>query len=83
MSAVAAIGDTLEHFEPSVDAPTAAAALLACAEQIVERWIEARGERPSEETREGFRLLALHRRTRRASTRAARRAARSSTTIIC
>lgn len=61
MSAVAAIGDALEHFEPRADAPAAAAALLACAEQIVERWIEARGERPSEETREGFRLLALHR----------------------
>ena len=37
------------------------ARLLALAEQVLEQWIDARGESPTVETREGFRLLALHR----------------------
>jgi hypothetical protein len=40
---------------------TDGARLLALAEQVLERWIVARGEIPTIETREGFRLLALHR----------------------
>ena len=39
----------------------AAAALLELAEAVLEHWIDARGERPTAEKREGFRLLALHR----------------------
>ena len=39
----------------------AAAALLATGEEILEAWIAARGGEPTEERREGFRLLALHR----------------------
>jgi hypothetical protein len=35
--------------------------LLSVSEQILEDWIEARGEIPTRETSEGFRLLALHR----------------------
>ncbi len=35
--------------------------LLEIAEQVLEQWIVARGETPTAETREGFRLLALHR----------------------
>lgn len=35
--------------------------LLQRAEQVLERWIRARGEAPVQETVEGFRLLALHR----------------------
>jgi hypothetical protein len=35
--------------------------LLAAAEQVLEQWIRARGEVPTDETSEGFRLLALHR----------------------
>jgi hypothetical protein len=35
--------------------------LLALAEQVLELWVAARGETPTVETREGFRLLALHR----------------------
>jgi len=35
--------------------------LLWLSEEVVEHWIIARGEVPTEETREGFRLLALHR----------------------
>jgi hypothetical protein len=35
--------------------------LLAAAERALEQWIKARGEVPTSETSEGFRLLALHR----------------------
>ena len=35
--------------------------LLARAEAVLEEWIRARGEAPSAEKIEGFRLLALHR----------------------
>jgi hypothetical protein len=36
-------------------------ALLAEAEAVLEEWLRARGETPTGEAREGFRLLALHR----------------------
>jgi len=43
-------------------APTAAAGeLLALGEEVLEHWIVAKNEAPTVETREGFRLLALHR----------------------
>ena len=35
--------------------------LLAQAEAVLEEWVRARGEAPTRETSEGFRLLALHR----------------------
>ena len=35
--------------------------LLAQAEAVLEEWVKARGEVPTTETSEGFRLLALHR----------------------
>ncbi len=35
--------------------------LLARAEAVLEEWVRARGEAPTTETSEGFRLLALHR----------------------
>lgn len=35
--------------------------LVALAEEVLEHWIVARGEVPTDQTREGFRLLALHR----------------------
>jgi len=38
-----------------------AEALLQLAEQVLARWVEARGEVPTSEQKEGFRLLALHR----------------------
>jgi hypothetical protein len=43
------------------DASFAARAMLDVAENVLEKWIEARGEIPTSDTREGFRLLALHR----------------------
>lgn len=42
--------------------PVAAAdALLRLGEEVLERWVAARGEAPTLHTHEGFRLLALHR----------------------
>ena len=41
--------------------PQALAELLALGETVLEHWIVARGEVPTEDTKEGFRLLALHR----------------------
>jgi hypothetical protein len=58
---------SFEEIEAGIDAlsgsmdPRAAAALLALGEEVLEHWIDARGEDATEETREGFRLLALHR----------------------
>ena len=44
--------------QPSAaDAPE----LLHLAEAVLEHWVSARGEAPTQEAREGFRLLALHR----------------------
>jgi hypothetical protein len=59
---------TLAELEPVFDAaPTtadsqaAAEELLRASEEVIEHWVVARGEVPTDETREGFRLLALHR----------------------
>ena len=43
------------------DADAAAAELLQASEEVLEHWITARGDVPTNEEREGFRLLALHR----------------------
>ena len=49
--------------DTELDAPVPAPAqdLLGIAEEILEHWITARGEVPTTELTEGFRLLALHR----------------------
>lgn len=39
----------------------AVAELVGLGEEVLEHWITARGETPTEGEREGFRLLALHR----------------------
>ena len=56
---------TFAEFEVEIDAcagnPTDKQRLLEIAEQVLEQWIIARSETPTAETREGFRLLALHR----------------------
>ena len=45
----------------SSDAAAAARELLHLGEEVLEHWITARGAVPTNQTREGFRLLALHR----------------------
>ncbi|MGI9260754.1 MAG: hypothetical protein ACR2QR_01890 [Woeseiaceae bacterium] len=58
----------LKDIESGIEASTAESDLeqarehlLRLSEEIVEHWIVARGETPTRDTREGFRLLALHR----------------------
>ena len=58
----------LAELEAAIEqVPTADAAmqqaevLLGISEEVLEHWIRARGDTPTAETREGFRLLALHR----------------------
>ena len=51
-------------FDESMSTPDACAAaerLLLASEEVLEHWVTARGEKPTHEKREGFRLLALHR----------------------
>jgi hypothetical protein len=43
------------------DADLAAGEMLQASEEVLEHWITARGDVPTSEKREGFRLLALHR----------------------
>ena len=42
-------------------APDDAAEILALGEAVLEHWVRARGETPTTDRQEGFRLLALHR----------------------
>jgi hypothetical protein len=41
--------------------PEVAPELLALGEEVLEHWAAARGFEPTQDSREGFRLLALHR----------------------
>jgi hypothetical protein len=43
------------------DHVAAADELLRASEEVLEHWVVAKGETPTQEQREGFRLLALHR----------------------
>ena len=59
---------SLTELEAVFDAPPSAADftaaaedLLLASEEVVEHWVAARGETPTRDEREGFRLLALHR----------------------
>ncbi len=59
MRAIGEIGVRMEFLR---DAPNATASeLLDLGEEVLEHWIAARGDAPTDERREGFRLLALHR----------------------
>ncbi len=51
----------LEQFTPIGDAKAGARELLSLAEEILAHWVLGRGEEPTMEEREGFRLLGLHR----------------------
>jgi hypothetical protein len=58
---VRTFADIERETEHVSEAGADAARLLALAEEVLERWIGARGAAPTHDTREGFRLLALHR----------------------
>ena len=61
MTALDPIVGEVDRVVPLDDGAPVAARLLGLAECVLERWIEARGDVPTAATREGFRLLALHR----------------------
>lgn len=61
MRPLADIEVAIERAGASPDPQAGAGELLALTEQVLEHWITARGETPTDDEREGFRLLALHR----------------------
>ncbi|QPC98396.1 hypothetical protein [Qipengyuania soli] len=61
MRSIAEIEQWLETGERSPDPLDHAAELLQASEDVLENWIVAHGGTPTDEMREGFRLLALHR----------------------
>ena len=58
---LADIGTRLEALEAAGGTPADAGELLALSERVLELWVAARGDVPTQDRREGFRLLALHR----------------------
>jgi len=58
---LADIEAALDALEARGPGPGDAAGLLALGEEVLEHWVTARGEEPTRDLREGFRLLALHR----------------------
>jgi hypothetical protein len=61
MRSLADIEARLDALEAQGPGPGDAAELLALGEEVLEHWVRARGEEPTGDLREGFRLLALHR----------------------
>ncbi|MGB5511742.1 MAG: hypothetical protein WBM87_08555 [Woeseiaceae bacterium] len=61
MRSLAELEAVFELPPATADADAAAARLLQASEEVLEHWIAARGEVPTTDKREGFRLLALHR----------------------
>lgn len=53
--------DRIRDFGAASDARAAATELLAMGEEVLESWLLAKGDTPTQDRREGFRLLALHR----------------------
>ena len=62
MRAFAEIEAEIDGIADAETAPQEAVArLVALGEEVLEHWVVARGETPTSEQKEGFRLLALHR----------------------
>jgi len=55
------IGRHLDELIAKPPAPEDAAEFLSLGEETLEHWVIARGKVPTQDQREGFRLLALHR----------------------
>jgi hypothetical protein len=58
---LADIESAIEAAGANPDPQAGASDLLALAEEVLEHWITAKGGVPTDDEREGFRLLALHR----------------------
>ena len=61
MTPLADIETKIAAVSPQPDSHAAADELLRLSGEVLEHWIIARGDEPTSELREGFRLLALHR----------------------
>lgn len=61
MRTVAEIGRRLESVITGTGRPADAGELLKLGEETLEHWLLAHDREPTDELREGFRLLALHR----------------------
>lgn len=61
MRSLADIGERLQHLAAGAATPDDAAEMLTLGENVLEHWVVARGKQPTQDEREGFRLLALHR----------------------
>jgi len=55
------VGHRLDELIAGPPVPGDAAELLELGEKTLEQWVIAKGKEPTEDLREGFRLLALHR----------------------
>ena len=58
MNAFPAIDSGIDVLAASADPRAAARGLVELAEEVLEQWVVARGDQPTAETTEGFRLLA-------------------------
>jgi len=61
MRSLADIESAIEVAGASSDPRAGALELLALSEEVLEHWVAAKGDTPTDDEREGFRLLALHR----------------------
>ena len=61
MRPLADIESAIEAAGVNPDPQAGAEDLLALSEEVLEHWVTAKGDTPTSDTREGFRLLALHR----------------------
>ncbi|MDJ0904982.1 MAG: hypothetical protein QNI96_03085 [Woeseiaceae bacterium] len=61
MRPLADIEQALAAIDVEADPQVAAAKFLQLSEEVLEHWVTAHGHEPTDEQREGFRLLALHR----------------------
>ena len=61
MRSLAEIGARLDSLIAGPPSADHAAELLALGEETLEHWVTAKGKQPTQDEREGFRLLALHR----------------------
>ena len=61
---MSSLADTEQRLAELISAPPSAAdadELLGLSEEVLEEWVRTRGETPTTDRYEGFRLLALHR----------------------
>jgi hypothetical protein len=61
MRPLADIERGLASIDVEADPQSAAAEFLQLSEEVLEHWVTAHGREPTDDKREGFRLLALHR----------------------